>query len=140
MTDAKRALKSAQEFVGLIKDKIKREHPQINFKLKPSVDKIIFSWEKEATISDKSFAGTVIAPVSSTDAPTQKDILVSKLVVETLRYPLSVSNKTLDNIGSCVLDDTSLVTKDKLLFKFSCNIVAFILIVSILVVVVSSAR
>ncbi len=32
MTDAKGALKSAREFVELIKDEIKREHPQINFK------------------------------------------------------------------------------------------------------------
>lgn len=32
MTDAKSALKSAREFVELIKDEIKREHPQINFK------------------------------------------------------------------------------------------------------------
>ena len=32
MTDAKSALKSAREFVELIKDEIQREHPQINFK------------------------------------------------------------------------------------------------------------
>ena len=32
MTDAKSALKSAREFVELIKVEIQREHPQINFK------------------------------------------------------------------------------------------------------------
>ena len=32
MTDAKSALKSAREFIEIIKDQIKHEHPQINFK------------------------------------------------------------------------------------------------------------
>ena len=32
MTDAKGALKSAQEFIEFIKDEIKREQPQVNFK------------------------------------------------------------------------------------------------------------
>ncbi len=81
----------------------------------------IRSGGKELTNSVNRRAGTVIAPVFSTLAPTQQLIPSSKLLADNFNCPLSVANKTFDSTGSVLRLATTRPTILKPLARFSCK-------------------
>ena len=80
---------------------------------------LICSEGKELTSSDNNFAGTATDPPSSICAPTQVLIAISRFVVTSLIFPLSVVINTFCVTGRVVRDGTALLTILRPLFKFS---------------------
>ena len=81
---------------------------------------------KELTKSMSRRAGTVIAPSSSTWAPIQQLIPISRSVAESLRRPSSVANMTLLSTGSVLRVATARPTVANPLARFSCKQDTFI--------------
>ena len=68
--------------------------------------------------SEKILAGTAISPSSSTLAPSQKLIPISKLVEDSFKRPFSVFKTMFCKIGKAVFRETIFSTTPKPSFKF----------------------
>ena len=79
----------------------------------------------ELTKSMKSFAGTVMAPSSSTFAGTQQLIPTSRLVAVSLRRPASVRRRTLPRIGRLPRVETPRPAIPNPWARFSCRQTTF---------------
>ncbi len=88
----------------------------------------ILSLGRELINSVRSRAGTVIVPSSSTLAPIQQLIAISRLVATSLRRDWSVAKRMLLVMGRVVLVATALPTRLSPRFKFSCRHDSFMVI------------
>ena len=66
-------------------------------------------------------AGTVIAPSSSTLAPIQQLIPISRFVAARRNWLSFASNKILPNTGIVLREETARLTTDRPLARFSCR-------------------
>ena len=79
----------------------------------------------ELTKSDRRRAGTVMAPSSSTLAPIQEVMAISRLVAASLSRPDSEAMRTWEVWGNVLRTATARPTIDRPLERFSCRLEIF---------------